>query len=111
MTRTRIKICGITSAEDAAAAVAAGADAIGVIFAPSPRQVTLAQAATVLAAVPPPVARVGVFVNASAGEVAAAVSACGLTAVQFSGSESPEDCDACSGSGHQDGADWHGFRS
>ncbi len=39
-------------------------------------------------------ARVGVFVNASAEEVAAAVSACGLTAVQFSGTESPEDCDA-----------------
>jgi phosphoribosylanthranilate isomerase len=93
MTRTRIKICGITKAEDAAAAVAAGADAIGVIFAPSPRQVTIAQAAAVLAAVPPPVARVGVFVNASAEEVASAVSACRLTAVQFSGSESPEDCD------------------
>jgi len=94
MTRTRIKICGVTSAADAAAAVAAGADAIGVIFAPSPRQVCVEQAAAVLAAVPPPVARVGVFVDASAEEVATAVSACGLTAVQFSGSESPEDCDA-----------------
>ncbi len=94
MARTRIKICGITNVEDAAAAVAAGADAIGVIFAPSPRQVTIAQAATALAVVPPPVARVGVFVNAPADEVAAAVLACGLTAVQFSGSESPEDCDA-----------------
>jgi phosphoribosylanthranilate isomerase len=94
MTRTRIKICGITNAEDAAAAVEAGADALGVIFAPSPRQVTVAQAAKALATVPPPVARVGVFVDASADEVAAAVSACGLTAVQFSGAESPEDCDA-----------------
>jgi phosphoribosylanthranilate isomerase len=92
MTRTRIKICGITNAADAAAAVAAGADAIGVIFAPSPRQVTVAQAAAALAAVPPPVARVGVFVNASAWEVATAVLACGLTAVQFSGSEAPADC-------------------
>jgi len=94
MTRTRIKICGITNADDAAAAVEVGADALGVIFAPSPRQVTVAQAAAALASVPPPVARVGVFVNACADEIAAAVSACALTAVQFSGSESPEDCDA-----------------
>jgi phosphoribosylanthranilate isomerase len=92
--RTRIKVCGITNAEDAAVAVAAGADAIGVIFAPSPRQVTLDQAAAALASVPLPVARVGVFVDASAEEIAAAISACGLTAVQFSGHESPEDCDA-----------------
>lgn len=91
--RTRIKICGITNASDAAAAVAAGADAIGVIFAPSPRQVTIAQAAAALAVVPPPVGRVGVFVDASAEEISEAVSACGLTAVQFSGDESPERCD------------------
>jgi len=94
MARTRVKICGITNPEDAAAAVAAGADAIGVIFAVSPRQVTLAEAAKALADVPPPVARVGVFVNALSEEVATAILACGLTAVQFSGSESPEDCDA-----------------
>jgi len=91
--RTRIKICGITNAEDAAVAVAAGADAIGVIFAPSPRQVTVEQAAAALASVPLPVARVGVFVDAPAEEIAAAVSACGLTAVQLSGHESPRDCD------------------
>jgi phosphoribosylanthranilate isomerase len=94
MTRTRIKICGITNAADAKAAVDAGADAIGVIFAPSPRQVTVDQAAAALAAVPPPVARVGVFVDASLAEVVSAVTACGLTAVQYSGSESPEACDA-----------------
>ena len=92
--RTRIKVCGITNAEDAAVAVAAGADAIGVIFAPSPRQVTLDQAAAALASVPLPVARIGVFVDASSEEIAAAVSACGLTAVQFSGHEQPEECDA-----------------
>ena len=91
--RTRIKICGITNAADAAAAVAAGADAIGVIFAPSPRQVTIEQAAAALTDVPPPVARVGVFVDASAEEISAAISACGLTAVQFSGHESPRECD------------------
>jgi len=94
MHRTRIKICGITRAQDAAAAVAAGADAIGVIFAPSPRQVSVAQAAAALKDVPPPVARIGVFVDASAEEIQEAVTACGLTAVQLSGSESPEFCDA-----------------
>lgn len=94
--RTRIKVCGITNASDAAAAVAAGADAIGVIFAPSPRQVTLAQAAAALAGVPPLVARVGVFVDATPEEISVAVEACGLTAVQFSGTETPAACRAAS---------------
>ncbi len=94
MHRTRIKICGVTRAEDAAAAVAAGADAIGVIFAPSARRVTIAQAAKALADVPPGVARIGVFVDASADEIAEAVAACELTAVQLSGGESPADIDA-----------------
>lgn len=92
MSRTRIKICGLTRAEDAAAAVSAGADAIGLVFAPSPRQVSLKQAAEVAAAVPPPVARVGVFVDADPSFVQAAIQAAGLTAVQFCGSESPEQC-------------------
>lgn len=92
MTRTRIKICGITNAEDAAAAVAAGADAIGVVFAESPRQVTVDQAAAALAEVPPPVARIGVFVDADTAFVAEAVRVAGLTAVQCSGSESPDYC-------------------
>ncbi|NTW28630.1 MAG: phosphoribosylanthranilate isomerase [Coriobacteriia bacterium] len=90
--RTRIKICGITRAEDAALAVAAGADAIGVVFAPSPRQVDVLRAAEIFSAVPPAVERVGVFVNAPAEEVARAVTLCGLSAVQFSGDESPENC-------------------
>jgi phosphoribosylanthranilate isomerase len=94
MHRTRIKICGITNAADAALAVAAGADAVGVIFAPSPRQVTVAQAAAALAGVPPLVARVGVFVDPTAEEVSAAVEVCDLTAVQLSGHESPGLCDS-----------------
>jgi phosphoribosylanthranilate isomerase len=92
MARTRIKICGITNARDAALAVEAGADAIGVIFATSPRQVTLAQAAIALAEVPWPVARVGVFVDPTLEDVSEAVSACGLTAVQLSGNEPPKLC-------------------
>jgi phosphoribosylanthranilate isomerase len=90
--RTRIKICGVTSAQDASAAVAAGADAVGVIFAPSKRQVTIEQATEVLAVVPPPLARIGVFVDADAGLVEEAVARCRLSAAQFSGAESPALC-------------------
>jgi phosphoribosylanthranilate isomerase len=93
MHRTRIKICGITTPGDAAAAVAAGADALGVVLAPSKRQVTIDQAAEVFAEVPPFVARVGVFVDAHADEVWEAVSRLELTAVQFHGDEAPETCE------------------
>lgn len=92
MSRTKVKICGVTTAEDAAAAVAAGADAIGVIFAPSKRQVSVAEAVTVLRKVPAGVARIGVFVDAQPQEVEAAIAACSLDAVEFSGDESPESC-------------------
>lgn len=89
MHRTRIKICGLTRAEDVAAAVAAGADAVGFVFAASPRRVTPQQAAVAAAAAPPPVARIGVFVDPSQDEVEQAVAAAGLTAVQLCGSETP----------------------
>ena len=94
MHRTRIKICGLTRPEDAAATVAAGADALGVVLAPSRRRVTLDQAAAVFADVPPLVARVGVFVNAHADQVWEACARLSLTAVQFHGDETPEACDA-----------------
>ncbi len=94
MHRTRVKICGLTRAQDVRAAVDAGADACGFIFAASPRQLTIEQAAALTALVPPPVARVGVFVDADPEFVASAVAAASLTAVQFSGSESPEQCAA-----------------
>jgi phosphoribosylanthranilate isomerase len=94
MARTRIKICGITNAADARLAVDAGADAIGVIFAPSKRQLNRTQAALALAHVPPAVARIGVFVDPTLADVLAAVRECGLTAVQLSGHESPEMCSA-----------------
>lgn len=93
MHRTRIKICGLTRAQDAAAAVAAGADAVGVILhADSPRRVGLEDAVEILRDVPPPVARIGVFVDASMGFVHKAVDALSLSMVQFHGSESPEFC-------------------
>ncbi|HSQ21420.1 MAG TPA: phosphoribosylanthranilate isomerase [Coriobacteriia bacterium] len=93
MHRTRIKICGLTRPEDAVVAVAAGADALGVVLAPSRRQVTLDQAAAVFADVPPLVARIGVFVDARADDVWEAVARLGLSAVQYHGAEAPETCE------------------
>ncbi len=94
MHRTRIKICGLTRPEDAAHAVSSGADALGVVLAPSKRQVNLDQAAKVFAEAPPLVARIGVFVDARADDVWEAVARLGLTAVQFHGDEAPETCEA-----------------
>ena len=85
---TRVKICGITSAEDAAAAVDAGADALGLVFVPgTPRYVAPDAAAEILAAMPPLVATVGVFVDRPLEEVLGIVSALGLHAVQLHGQE------------------------
>lgn len=84
--RVRIKVCGLTRPEDALAAEAAGADALGVIFAAhSKRRVDVAQARRVLADVGPFVARVGVFVDASVADVLDAVRGARLTAVQVHG--------------------------
>lgn len=94
MQRTRVKICGITNPGDARTAVLAGADALGVVLAPSSRQVTIAEAARALAGAPPLVARVGVFVNADPAFVAEAVERIGLTCVQYHGGETPTQCAA-----------------
>jgi phosphoribosylanthranilate isomerase len=91
--RTRVKICGLTTPADALAAVAAGADALGFMFyRPSTRYVTLEAAAEIIRALPPFVARVGVFVDAPAGEVRATIAAAGLNALQFHGAETPDFC-------------------
>ncbi len=94
MTRTRIKICGITRPADAVAAVEAGADAIGVVLAPSPRQVSIERAAEIAAAVGPLVSVVGVFVDAEESFVARATEQIGLSYLQFHGNESAERCAA-----------------
>ncbi len=94
MRRTRIKICGLTRPADAAVAVAAGADALGVVLAPSKRQVTVDEAAAVLADAPTLVARIGVFADAHADLVREAAARLGLAAVQFHGDEAPETCAA-----------------
>ena len=88
--RTRVKICGVTRAEDAGLAAAAGADAIGFVFWPkSPRAVTVDQAAAIWIA-GALVARVGVFVNESPARVREIVRDARLTAVQLHGDESVE---------------------
>ena len=94
MSVVRSKICGITRIEDALAAVAAGADAIGFVFyAKSPRAVTAVQARAIIAALPPFVTTVGLFVNASACELNETLDALTLDLLQFHGDETPEQCE------------------
>src|SRR5947207_13898055 len=91
----RVKICGITNGDDALAAVDAGADALGFMFyEPSPRNVPSAVATEIIRQLPPFVARVGVFVDATADTVRKAVAECGLDTLQFHGDETPEFCRA-----------------
>lgn len=91
--RTRIKICGLTREQDVAAAVDAGADAIGLVFYPgSPRYVDVARAAALAERVPPFVSVVGLFVNADAEEVAHVAERVPLTLLQFHGDETPQQC-------------------
>lgn len=87
-------MCGMTRAVDVAAAVAAGADGIGVILVPSKRQVSLEHAGEILRDVPPAVVTVGVFVNPELEELLEAVRHLGLDAVQLHGSESVALCRA-----------------
>ncbi len=87
----RVKICGITSAEDARASVAAGADALGFIFVEgTPRYVAPDVAAAIIALLPPFVTPVGVFWDHAPGHVKAVAEQCRLGALQFHGDEPPE---------------------
>ena len=91
--RTRVKICGITRVDDALAAVSAGADAIGLVFyAPSPRYVTIAQAQQIVAALPPFVSVVALFVNATIAEIETILAQVRIDIVQFHGDETPAQC-------------------
>jgi phosphoribosylanthranilate isomerase len=95
MPRTRIKICGLTREEDVLAAVAAGADAVGFVFyEKSPRYVTPQRAAELIALLPPFVTPVGLFVNHSAGQVAAVTAQATLSLLQFHGDETAGECAA-----------------
>jgi phosphoribosylanthranilate isomerase len=93
--RTRIKICGLTREADVAAAAEAGADAVGfVLYAKSPRHVSLARAAVLARGLPPFVMPVCLFVNAGGADIAAACAAIPQALLQFHGDETPTECDA-----------------
>ncbi len=88
----RIKICGITNFEDASAACSFGADAIGFVFARSPRQINSEAAKSIIDRLPPYITTVGVFVNEDKGRVNKIAKDCNLTCLQFHGGEKPEYC-------------------
>ena len=90
---TRIKVCGITSIEDAQKVVASGADAIGLVFyEKSARHVTLAQAAEIARTIPPFMSIVGLFVNASEAFIEEALATVPFTLLQFHGHETEVEC-------------------
>ncbi len=93
MASTRIKICGITNAEDACAVVAGGADAIGLVFFPnSPRSVSVDLARQIVAVVPPFVEIVALFVDEPAASIERILAAVPINLIQFHGQESSGFC-------------------
>jgi phosphoribosylanthranilate isomerase len=87
---TWVKICGCTSWDDVSIALDAGADAVGFVFAPSPRRITLPELCAIARRLPERIEAVGVFVNPSGDEVEAARSILPQMRLQFCGDEPPE---------------------
>lgn len=87
--RTWIKICGTTSLEDALSSIEAGADALGFIFAPSKRRVSVEQAQRIISQLPRDLERIGVFMNNPVEEICSVINAVDLTGLQMHGDESP----------------------
>ena len=85
-----VKVCGITTLEDALQAARLGADALGFIFAPSPRRVSADQVRRIVSGLPETVTTVGVFVNASLREIFELRAYCGLDVIQLHGYETEE---------------------
>jgi len=95
MSRTRIKICGITRVEDALCAIAAGADALGFVFVPtSPRYISPLVANAIILQLPPLVSVVGLFMDNSDEDLASALSQVRLDLLQFHGDETTDFCEA-----------------
>ncbi len=96
----RVKVCGVTTLDDALVAAAAGADALGFNFWPeSPRYLEPARAAEIIALLPPFVTPVGVFVDEPARSVERVAQAAGVRAVQLHGDEPPQDVDMLAAAG------------
>jgi phosphoribosylanthranilate isomerase len=86
----KVKVCGITSPEDARVAADAGADAIGLVFAESPRRISVERAREIAAALPQDILKVGVFVDEEPEEVLRISREVGLDYAQLHGDETPE---------------------
>jgi phosphoribosylanthranilate isomerase len=86
----KIKICGITNPEDAQAAVEAGADMLGFVFADSPRRINAVSARVIIAGLPPSVTPVGVFMNSPVEYVMATAKIANVSIIQLHGDETPE---------------------
>lgn len=89
----KVKICGITNYDDAAMAVKLGADALGFIFALSPRKISPEKARDIISKLPPFIKSVGVFVNEDPYKINEMIKYCGIDNVQLHGAESPELCE------------------
>ncbi len=94
-----VKVCGITNPEDARTATRSGADAIGLVFAESPRKLSIERAREIAATLPNGVLKVGVFVNEEPAEVLRIVREVGLDYAQLHGDESPETVTVLRGEG------------
>lgn len=92
MNQVKIKICGLTRSEDVKTVVAAGVDAVGFVFAASPRRISPQQAMQLSSHVPDGVLRVGLFLDQGRAEIEQVLNAVTLDVLQFHGSESRQEC-------------------
>ena len=92
MNQVKIKICGLTRSEDVKTVVAAGVDAVGFVFAASPRRISPQQAMQLSSHVPDGVLRVGLFLDQGKAEIEQVLNAVTLDVLQFHGSESRQEC-------------------